>query len=283
MKMLRDQHHYQKGMVFANPGLSALIKNPTVAMKRTIKGLYLVLSTAILTLLHLPFAFAKNGGVSRTSDNRSASGIGHFRSPSSFAGLYDSLQLNMTGLSRRAFDYAVTGYERLVQQGKLVNQSILAIVDFSQSSTQKRLYILDIQNYRVLFNTLVAHGRNSGKEFATHFSNSLSSYQSSPGFYITGDAYIGSNGYSLRLEGLERGINDRAMQRAIVLHGADYVNESLIASQGYIGRSQGCPAVPVRDARNIINTIRNGACLYIYAPDQHYLSHSSLLGPAAES
>ena len=134
-----------------------------------------------------------------------------------------------------------------------------------------------MENYKVLFNTLVAHGRNSGKEWATKFSNQLSSYKSSPGFYITGQTYSGSNGYSLKLTGIENGINDKAFQRAIVMHGAGYVNESDIASQGYIGRSQGCPAVPLKDAKKIINTIKDGTCLYIYAPSPNYLSRSAML------
>jgi hypothetical protein len=109
----------------------------------------------------------------------------------------------------------------------------------------------------------------------------MSSYKSSPGFYVTGHTYNGSNGYSLKLTGLENGINDKALQRAIVMHGAPYVNESYIARQGYIGRSQGCPAVPVKDAKKIINTLKNGSCLYIHVPDQRYLSRSAFLGDTA--
>jgi hypothetical protein len=153
----------------------------------------------------------------------------------------------------------------------------MAIVDFSQPSSHRRLYILDMKNYKVLFNTLVAHGRNSGKEWASSFSNKPSSYKSSPGFYITGDTYIGSNGFSLRLNGIEKGINDKAFARAIVMHGADYVSESYIAAQGYIGRSQGCPAVPAEEVYPIINTIKNGTCLFVYVPDKHYVSRSPLL------
>jgi hypothetical protein len=250
-------------------------------MKNAVKGIYLLISSLVISLLHLPFAFAKTGS-SNKSFFRPAIFNTHTLPDSSIfispvISVYDSLQLDLAGLSRQAFDYAVKGYEKLVNQGKLLNQSIIAIVDYSQPSSQKRLYIVDIKNYKLLFNTLVAHGRNSGKEWATYFSNKLSSYKSSPGFYITGQTYSGSNGYSLKLDGVESGINDKAMKRAIVMHGADYVNESYIASQGYIGRSQGCPAVPVRDAKNIINTIRDGACLYIYAPDQHYFSRSAML------
>jgi hypothetical protein len=246
-------------------------------MKKTVKGVYLLVSSLVISLLHLPFAFAKTVSASdssygTTSGTVTSTDSSSFVSP--FKSVYDSLQLDLAGLSKHAYDYAVMGFEKLASEGRLLNQSIIAIVDFSQPSSQKRLYVLDMKNYKVLFNTLVAHGRNSGKEWATYFSNKPASYKSSPGFYITGQTYSGSNGYSLKLNGVENGINDKAMKRAIVMHGANYVNESYIYSQGYIGRSQGCPAVPLRDARKIINTIRDGACLYIHTPDQHYFSRT---------
>ena len=240
-------------------------------MKKSLKSLGLIFTSLFISLLHLPFAFAKSviGAPNATIDSST------LVLPEKT--VYDSLKLDLCGLSRQAFDYAKKGWEKLGIQGKLANQSVIAIVDFSQPSSQKRLYVLDMKNYKVLFNTLVAHGRNSGREWATYFSNQLSSYKSSPGFYITGQTYSGSNGYSLKLTGIENGINDKAFQRAIVMHGADYVNESYIASRGYIGRSQGCPAVPVKEAKSIINTIRNGACLYIYAPAHNYLSRSTIV------
>ena len=254
-------------------------------MKKTIKGIYLLVSSVVISLLHLPFAFAKTGATNKLF-YRPAISTTHTVEDSSISiyamkSVYDSLQLGLTGLSKRAFDYALQGYEKLISQGKLINQSIIAIVDFSQPSSQKRLYVLDIKNYKVLFNTLVAHGKNSGKEWATYFSNKPASCKSSPGFYITGEVYSGSNGCSLKLDGVENGINDRAMRRAIVLHGAGYVSESYIAAQGYIGRSQGCPAVPLKDAKGIINTLHDGACLYIYTPDHHYFSHSAFLADNA--
>lgn len=191
--------------------------------------------------------------------------------------VYDSLHLEEAGLNRDAFDCAQKGWAKLVSQGRIANSSVIAIVDFSQPSSQKRLYVLDMKNYKMLFNTLVAHGRNSGAEWASSFSNEPSSYKSSPGFYITGATYTGGNGYSLRLNGIEKGINDRAGDRAIVMHGADYVNPSYIKTLGYIGRSQGCPAVSRQEAGPIINTLKDGACLFIYTPGQQYVSHSQLL------
>lgn len=251
-------------------------------MKKTLKGFYLVVSSLFITLLHLPFAFAKPSSANRVVPKPAVSTFMTLTdslqwTSSSFKSVYDSLHLDLSGLSRHAFEYAKKGWEKLVEQGKVINESIIAIVDFSQPSSHRRLYVLDMKNYKVLFNTWVAHGRNSGKEWASSFSNKPASYKSSPGFYITGETYIGDNGYSLRLQGMERGINDKAFARAIVMHGAEYVSESYISSQGYIGRSQGCPAVPAREAYPIINTIKNGTCLFVYTPDKRYVTRSGLL------
>lgn len=185
---------------------------------------------------------------------------------SSLASVYDSLQLNLYGLSRTAYDYACKGFSKLLEQGRLSNDSVLSIADFSEPSSRKRLFILDIRHHTLLFNTLVAHGRNSGRETTTSFSNRPASYKSSPGFYLTADTYTGNNGRSLRLQGLEPGINDRAYDRGIVVHGAPYVSDSYVQSQGYIGRSEGCPAVPVAMAPEIIRSIQGGSCFFIYHP-----------------
>src|SRR5688572_3133676 len=180
--------------------------------------------------------------------------------------VYDSLDLGTRGLNFDAFRYALQGMQRMKDMGYEFNSNIVTIADFSQPSYKKRLFIVDLDNYQVLFNTYVSHGRNSGKEIPKKFSNKLSSYQSSPGFYLTKNTYFGKHGYSLQLEGLEKGINDNAFRRAIVMHGADYVNERMISSLGYIGRSQGCPAVSTRESKKIISTIKDGTCLFIYSP-----------------
>jgi hypothetical protein len=173
------------------------------------------------------------------------------------------------------------GFNYLLSIGKLNDNKIISIVDFSLPSSKKRLFILDLINYRLLFNTYVAHGRNSGKEVATEFSNREESYQSSLGFYVTQETYSGKHGYSLHLEGEERGINDNARSREIVMHSAAYVNESLIRSQGYIGRSQGCPALPENLHKPIIEKIKNGTCLFLYSPDRFYATHSRILQAAS--
>lgn len=190
--------------------------------------------------------------------------------------IYDSLHLEEVGLSRMVYRMAVKGMEKLSTKGWLKG-NILAIVDFSQPSTSKRLYVIDLDNYELLYNTWVAHGMKSGKTMAQLFSNKPASNKSSLGFYVTGEAYQGSNGYSLKLQGVEKGINDYAYRRAIVLHGADYVSEQFIASQGYIGRSKGCPAVPVEVCEPMIDQIKEGNCLFIYHPTSTYRSKSALL------
>ena len=185
--------------------------------------------------------------------------------------LYDELNLEEKGLSKEAFDYAYKGYEYLLEKKKLDQPEFLTICDFSQSSKQKRFYIIDLANDSLIMNTYVAHGKRSGGEYATRFSNKPSSKQSSLGFYITKNTYSGEHGLSLRVDGLEPGFNDRAYRRAIVVHGADYIGN------GSTGRSYGCPAVPREDCKTIINTIKNGTCLFIYHPQKKYLQSSKIL------
>ena len=195
--------------------------------------------------------------------------------------LYDSLRLDRQGLSRRAFEYAMQGLECLKQSGDIDKDGVISIVDFSLPSSSKRLFVIDLNSLKVLYCTYVAHGYNSGLEYANQFSNKLQSNKSSLGFYKTLDTYMGGHGYSLKLEGLERGINDNANRRDIVIHGAAYVSEGLIRAQGYLGRSQGCPAIPEKLHRPIINKIKNGTCLFIYSLDKNYLRHSRILNPTA--
>ncbi|HUR12190.1 MAG TPA: murein L,D-transpeptidase catalytic domain family protein [Flavitalea sp.] len=191
--------------------------------------------------------------------------------------VYDSLRLDEQGLNREAFQFAIRGMEKLIQSGYPLNENVLSIADFSQPSTEKRLYVVDLSNYTLLFKTYVAHGRNTGKETAGEFSNNMSSFKSSLGFYLTGNTYKGKHGYSLKLQGLEKGINDNASRRAIVVHGADYVTESAIHQMGFLGRSQGCPAIPMALNKPIINEIKDGTCLFIYHPSAWYLNNSRLL------
>ena len=191
--------------------------------------------------------------------------------------LYINLHLAEKGLSEKAFQLAYKGFQVLLEKKLLNENSYLAICDFSQSSRQKRLYLIDINTNEVLLNTWVAHGRNSGMEFAKKFSNKPRSRQSSLGFFITRQTYYGAHGLSLRLEGVERGINDKALQRAIVIHGADYIGEEKLNQNSHMGRSYGCPAVPKNESATLINRMKNGSCLFIYYPTQHYLEQSKIL------
>lgn len=181
-------------------------------------------------------------------------------------------------LNEEVFFKALTGFENLKKAGLLNQDShLLTICDFSMSSNTKRLWVIDTEERKVLFNSLVAHGKNTGEEFATNFSNTESSLQSSMGFYITDATYRGDNGYSLRLLGMDKGFNDAAYKRAIVMHGADYVSEEFAAMHKRIGRSWGCPAIPRDLTQPIINTIKGRNLLFIYYPDQNYLSKSEWL------
>lgn len=176
-----------------------------------------------------------------------------------------------------SFSKAVKGYTKLKAEGKIANET-LTIIDFSLSSTEKRLWVLDMTTYKVLFNTVVAHGRNTGGEFATKFSNTNNSNQSSLGFYITDTTYYGKNGLSLFLDGQEKGFNDNARKRYVVFHGAKYANPDFAKRHGRLGRSLGCPAVPTAFNAAIIEQIKNKSCMFIYHPNKKYQETSKLVG-----
>jgi hypothetical protein len=246
------------------------------------KKFYLLLSCVFIFLIHLLFVFARVKPASSMSPNVAVSTVNESITPaSSQSDIYDSLKLGKLGLSRQAFDYALKGFNYLMAKGKIANDNILSIADLSEGSSKKRLFIIDLKNYKILFNTYVAHGKNSGQEFADHFSNAPESLQSSPGFYVTKETYNGSHGISLRLEGEEQGINDNALSRGIVMHAAPYVNESLAQGRGFIGRSWGCPAVAPELHQAIINKIKNGTCLFLYTSNKNYISNSKILKEAA--
>ena len=191
--------------------------------------------------------------------------------------IYDLIGLGNYGLEKDIFFNAYKGYEYLQYKGFLKKTNLLTICDYSQSSNNKRLYVIDLANGRLLFNTYVSHGRNSGNEFATSFSNFNNSNKSSLGFVVTGDAYSGKAGYSLYLNGMEPGINDKMRSRSIVLHGSKFVNDNVMAMRGMIGRSLGCPAVPYGIHFKIINTIKGGSCVFINHPDEWYAHTSAIL------
>jgi hypothetical protein len=193
------------------------------------------------------------------------------------ASLYNITKLESYGLSNDAFNYAWKGYQQLLEKKQISRAGYLTICDFSQSSGKKRLYIIDVANNKLVTNTYVAHGKNSGGEYATKFSNTPESLQSSLGFYITSNTYIGAHGLSLRVNGVDPGYNDNALARTIVIHGAAYVDDARAKAGVFMGRSFGCPAVPQKESNEIITTIKNGTCLFIYHPSRNYLLHSKIL------
>ncbi len=176
-----------------------------------------------------------------------------------------------------ALSLALGAIRCAVTSGDIDMPKTLTLIDYSKPSTKPRLWVYDLTTGKLLFTELVAHGKNTGDNMATHFSDTLNSRQSSIGLFVTSDTYVGSNGYSLRLDGLEPGFNTHARERAIVMHGAPYVSTQFASAQGRIGRSWGCPALREAVARQVIDTIRGGGVIFSYYPDQTWLKSSRFL------
>ena len=193
------------------------------------------------------------------------------------ANLYSEFSTNNTSIpAMPVFSKAIKGYEQLEEKGK-VGKKILTVIDFGLSSTKKRMWIMNMETKEVLFNTYVSHGKNTGGEFATKFSNTVNSLQSSLGFYITAETYYGKNGLSLFIDGMEKGFNSNARKRYVVIHGADYAEPNFIDKIGRLGRSYGCPAVPNTIAKEVIDTIKEESVVYIHKNNKEYLEKSTLL------
>jgi hypothetical protein len=193
------------------------------------------------------------------------------------AALVDIAAVEASGVSSNVLQLAVNAVSCAVNAGDIERPRTLTVIDYSLPSTEPRLWVFDVATGKLLYKELVAHGRNTGENMATHFSDTPESRQSSIGLFVTADTYVGSNGYSLRLDGLEPGFNGRARERAIVMHGAPYVNASLAASQGRIGRSWGCPALREAVARDVIDTVQGGGVIFSYYPDEEWLRTSRFL------
>ena len=182
-------------------------------------------------------------------------------------------EIGLTGvMSYELFEKGLNGYSKIEKQ-----KPIITFIDFSKPSDSERIFVIDIEQKKLLYRTYVSHGKNSGSNYAKYFSNDVGSFKSSLGFYVTNETYYGKNGYSLRLEGLEKGVNDKARERAIVVHGAKYSNPEMISQYNRLGRSLGCPALPTKISQEIIDTIKDGSVLFIFADDGNYLSKSALL------
>lgn len=189
--------------------------------------------------------------------------------------LYESIGGEFEKPSYDVFHEAVVGYFKLKALNRLDNE-LLTIIDFTLPSSVERMWIVDVPAKRIIHRSLVAHGQKSGNEYATEFSNTHSSHQSSLGFYITGKVYTGKHGTSLYLDGIEEGINDNARERAVVMHSADYVSQDFIKAYGRLGRSFGCPAIPVEHHEEIIRTLAGKSCLYIYHDSPGYHSQTRM-------
>ena len=188
--------------------------------------------------------------------------------------VYNLTGLAASGLDQTVFKKALIGYFNFKKTNLISpERQIITIIDFAKKSSQKRLWIVDLASNKLLFNTLVAHGQGSGGDMATNFSNLENSHQSSLGFYITSETYFGKHGFSMKLEGMDKGFNTNARDRAVVVHGAEYVSQSFVNQHGRLGRSHGCPALPVELTNTIINTIKGQTCLFINGTTSNYNSN----------
>ncbi len=180
-------------------------------------------------------------------------------------------------LDPNVFELALTAASCALRSGDIEDLSTLTVIDYSRPSTEKRLWVFDLRARALRYEELVAHGSGSGENMATSFSNEPETHQSSLGLFRTEDAYVGRNGYSLRLRGLDKGFNDRAYERAIVMHGAPYVSEEFARAQGRLGRSWGCPALRSGVAREVIDSVKGSGLVFAYYPDQRWLQSSEYL------
>lgn len=181
-----------------------------------------------------------------------------------------------SNLDTKVLKLSLTAYQKARARG-LDDKQVLTIIDYSKSSGERRLWVVDLKTNKVLFNTYVAHGRNSGDAHATSFSNQQNSLKSSFGVFMTDEVYTGHDGYSMRIQGLERGVNDNALRRNVVFHGASYVGEDMARTYGKMGRSWGCMAVSKDTVRPLINTIKDKTLVFAYYPDENWLKKSAFL------
>lgn len=188
---------------------------------------------------------------------------------------------SLGGLDESVFDLALRAAGCAVRAGDVAAPSTLTVIDYSRPSTEKRLWVFDLRSHTLLYEELVAHGQGSGQNLATRFSNEPETHRSSIGLFATDEPYMGKNGYSLRLDGLDTGFNDRARERAIVMHGAPYVSADFVKAQGRLGRSWGCPALSDRVAREVIDHVKGHGLIFAYYPDPDWLHGSKYLSACA--
>lgn len=252
--------------------------NTPIFMPGLVKKVATYLSIGLLAVTSQAFASGKSTVTdekkfaSLLNDNRNSPEIKKIADS-----IYDVINLGDVGLKKEIFFKAYKGFEYLKRKGALKKKNLLTICDYSQSSSQKRLYVIDVLNGRLLFNSYVSHGKNSGGEFPESFSNEINSNKSSLGFMVTSGTYNGKAGYSMKFNGMEAGINNNVNARSIVLHGSHFVNEGMLSTRGSMGRSLGCPAVPYGMHKRIIDAIKGGTCFFINHPDESYAKKSKIL------
>jgi len=230
----------------------------------------LTICALVLSVLQVNYTYLTgNNGVNSSPSNADPN------IDSYFTWFYNVLESDTPKPEYEVFTKALTGFFNL-KAGNKIKNNLLTIIDFSLSSNMERMWIIDMNKLKVVNYSLVSHGRNSGDEFAKYFSNKPSSCQSSLGFYLTDDIYYGKHGMSLYLDGVEPGVNDKARERAIVIHGANYVSRDFIRNYGRLGRSFGCPSIPMENHEEIISMLSGRSCIYIYYPDEKYLNISTL-------
>lgn len=191
--------------------------------------------------------------------------------------LASKLESQAPGIDPKVLNLALSAVSCAQASGVATDARHLAVIDYSMSSLKPRLWVFDLASHKLLYHEVVAHGQGSGGDRPTRFSNADGSHESSLGLFVTRNTYIGHNGLSLRMDGLEQGVNDAAMARAIVMHGAGYVNPAINKSMGRLGRSWGCPALREAVAKPIIEVMKNGQFVFSYYPDKAWLTHSALL------
>jgi hypothetical protein len=233
--------------------------------KKLTKLFVLILAVPLISYRYVPDKITVSSYVSSYPANMD----------SFYSSFYMALSSDVSKPDYEVFKKALTGFFNL-KAGNNIKNNLLTIIDFSLSSNQERMWILDMNKMQVVHFNLVAHGRSSGEEFASHFSNTPSSNQSSIGFYLTDGIYYGKHGMSLYLDGVEPDVNDNARARAIVMHGADYVSRDFIRNNGRLGRSFGCPSIPLEDHEKIISMLSGRSCIYIHYPDDKYQSNSRM-------
>ena len=227
-----------------------------------------------VVFVSIALAIAATGIAPVSADPGLDSGVVAWKAPET---LGDALLRQAPAIDRRVLGLALQAHDLASSRGLLPRPELLTVIDYSRPSVDPRFWVFDLSARKLLFEERVAHGKNSGNRYATKFSNVESSLQTSLGLFVTRDVYQGKHGKSLRLDGLEPGVNDRALGRAIVIHAAAYVSDDAIRRLGYLGRSWGCPALSPEAASSVIDALQGGSAIFAFYPDRQWLSTSEFL------